>query len=83
MYTIVLVKSFVGFKTLSDAYTVMAEWANSLRGVAVHMSGQQEGVVDSMKSLDSSVVGESLICSVVVNVKETGPIVEEPEILNE
>jgi hypothetical protein len=77
VYTIVLTRAFVDLELLTDAYVAMVTWANNLRGTEVHIEGYPEGVVDSLKSLDTTVIGGSLLCAVVVNVEETGPIVEE------
>ncbi len=76
MFAIVMVRAFLEADTINEAYTFMAAWANSLPGTEIRLEGYPEGTVDSLKSVDTNWVNESLICTIVVNVRETGPVVE-------
>ena len=79
MYTAVLSKLWEVSDTYADLIEPMHEWINNLPGNQIAIEGYEEGVVDSVKSVSHSVIGGNLLATVLVNVRETGPIVEPPQ----
>lgn len=70
---------YSGDNTYVEFIQPMHAWVNGLPGTEVAIEGYEEGVVDSVKSLSHSVVGDNLLATVLVHVRPTGPIVETNE----